>query len=254
MSGRPTSSAGPRPYTASDSGTDDRPTTSYRGPQYTYDSTIYEGEEDYSEGDESPVEDVFAFIAPTTMESQQAAQSSAGGDLSSLAARQPEDYSQIFGITLPPEQITPISPLPQAYDPSAPYFPVSHPPPIAATPVLESQAIPEKPATLPTPPPVQDTPPSTGSHNNNPPESYRMRRLKPANPETPTSGTNPSRASAVSSREVRVSLRPPGDSIAELDYEDQSSWKHRGSSTAGSYETAASPSTMGQSSREGSVK
>lgn len=195
-------SSSSRPYTASGRPHTARPSTaSEHGPyfdyqpQYTPYSQEYSIEEEEEEDDESEAEDVFAFGPPSTAD----------------AAPRPSSPS-----TAPLASPT-VSFPPATFDPHAPYPSYN-----AAGPSSLHTRHP-----YPTSPQVE-SPPSTESNPTDDP--YRLRNL--VHPETsPTATTRTSRtgtvqtgrsgvSSAVSSREVHVSLPRAKDRIEEEQLDD----------------------------------
>lgn len=232
MSGRPTSSAGgSRPFTASAFRSPSaRPLTSAgafdRDHQYTYDNAYIEEEEE----EESDTEDLFAFLPPSTADQQRDAEKQRALDLSPAP-----DYNHVFTNAVPSD-IPPLAFPSPTFDPYA-RFPSEAAGPSRPFPVPVSQI------------PVE-SPPSTAS-NHGASDPYRMRRLSAA--RTGTTGTHPSRTSALSSREIPVSLpsSPPEKQVKEdLRYQ-----KIRHPSSMGDSTTLSiTPSMLEQDSRDGSIK
>ena len=231
MSGRPPSSAGAsRPFTASAfRPSSARPSTSAGAfdcdRQYTYGDAYIEEEEE-----ESDTEDLFAFLPPSTTDQQRDADNQRAFEFPPAAPV----YGQVFANAVPSDH-PPLSYPSPTFDPYA-RFPSEVAGPSRPFPVPVSQI------------PVE-SPPSTAS-NHGASDPYRMRRLSTA--LTGTTGTHPSRTSALSSREIRVSLPSglPEKMVEDLHYQRI---RHP-SSTLGDTVTLSITPSMLEDSHDGSIK
>jgi hypothetical protein len=234
MSGRPTSSAGgSRPFTASAFRPPSaRPSTSAgaldRDHHYTYDNAYIDEEEE----EESDTEDLFAFLPPSTADQQRDLEKQRALDHSP----QVPDYDNIFSNAVSSDTSPLAYPSP-TFDPYA-RFPSEvagpsrfFPPPVSQIPV--------------------ESPPSTAS-NHGASDPYRMRRLSTA--LTGTTGSHPSRTSALSSRKIRVNLHssPPEKQVEEGSRYQRI--RHPSSTLGDSTTLSITPSMLEQDSREGSIK
>ena len=189
-----------RPFTSSGRPSSARPTTSHKPVQHDYfdrDQQYTTYSQDYSvdeEDDESEAEDVFAFGPPGTADQE----------------------SHAVSTTLPATFASPVSIPPPAFDPHAAYHPSLNMP-------GPSTLHPRHPYPMS---PQVETPPSTDSQAGDDP--YRMRRMVATN-TTPTTVTRSAttqtdmrsaRSSAVSSREVHISLPTVKDRIEEEQADD----------------------------------
>lgn len=219
---RPPSSSG-RPYTA-------RPDTAEyfgRDPQYTYNNQEFDQEEE--DDDESDAEGVFAFARPPTADAFH------------------------FAHNPQPQQSLPVAYPPRAFDPSTPSTIPSEYPAAGPSSLYSRHPYPHPQSPI-------ESPPSTDSQERDNP--YRLKRLPPQTASdvsvAHTTGTSRRSAvsSAISSREVHVSL-PPTQEIIDEDYNadetksahldnPESSSKPRPPSSATSFPTL--------DSREGSIK
>ncbi|KAI0821024.1 hypothetical protein BC629DRAFT_418585 [Irpex lacteus] len=186
---RPSTSS--RPFTSSGREADARPTTAsrypdpyQRDPQYTYDSQDYSIDE---EDEESEAEDVFAFGPPSTADSAAVPVS----PIHRLISQPPPVYDPYGGNTAPAHV--------QA-GPSTLH--TRHPYPHPQSPTVE-------------------TPPSTDSQTTGNP--YAMQRTPSSYQTTSTrmhSGARSAVSSAISSREVHISLPRTQDRIEEEQAKD----------------------------------
>ncbi|PSR72700.1 hypothetical protein PHLCEN_2v11395 [Hermanssonia centrifuga] len=192
---RPSTSS--RPFTASGRPSTARPTTAGdypeyfdNHPQYTSYSQEYTAGSD--EDEESEAEDVFAFGPPATADPVQRPSPTSAVPLISPS------------VSFPPPTFDPHAPYPNISSIGPSSLHTRHPYPMS---------------------PQVESPPSTESHSDDP---YRMRRMmQPASPTTNTTrtgtvhtGGRSAVSSAVSSREVHVSLPRTRDRIEEEQLDD----------------------------------
>lgn len=229
MARRPTSSAGgSRPFTSS--GLQPASPPVFNNGHYPHDNTYVEEDEE----DESDAEDLFAFLPPSTADQQRDAQKRSQDLLHSTPP-----YPPPFAHALPLD-------VPFVSFPSPTFDPYARFPADAAG-----------PSSLFSPPisniPV-DSPPSTMSQHAAS-DPYRMRKLSTA--RAPTTDTRPSRASAISSREIHVDLlSSPPEKTLEVDphHSSRRKWIPSSSMADDTATLDLTPSMLEEDSRDGSIK
>ncbi|TCD66757.1 hypothetical protein EIP91_000998 [Steccherinum ochraceum] len=195
------------------------------GPQYTYSQEyddIYEEEEE-----ESDAEDVFAFARPPT------------GTSANVKSVNSHSSVPQAPVASPP----PLAYPPRTFDPASPQIPHDTNYPTAGPSTIHPRHA------YPYPQSPVESPPSTTSQPDDDP--YRMRRIGPpaSSRGSNTTGRRSGVSSAISSREVHVSLPTTREAIDEelaTDTKDGAGQKTRPPSSSTSFPT--------MDSREGSIK